>query len=78
MSKLSCQKLRSSSAGVSQQFCLELAPLTDVSMTLVLAWTDPPSSDGALVHDLDLEVLCDVSSWTVTQAVKIFGVSRFF
>ena len=58
--------LRSSSAGVSQEFCLELSPLTDVSMTLVLAWTDPPSSDGALVHDLDLEVLCDVSSWTVT------------
>jgi len=58
--------IQSSSAGVSQQFCLELAPLTDVSMTLVLAWTDPPSTDGALVHDLDLEVLCDVSSWTVT------------
>ena len=32
---------------------------------MTLAWTDPPSNDGALVHDLDLEVLCDVSNWVV-------------
>ena len=36
-----------------------------VSLAVTLAWTDPPSNDGALVHDLDLEVLCDVSNWVV-------------
>ena len=63
---------------MSQEFCLELSPLTDVSMTLVLAWTDPPSSDGALVHDLDLEVLCDVSSWTVAWCYHVISVDGSF
>lgn len=36
-------------------------------MAIALAWTDPPSNDGDLVHDLDLEVLCDVSNWVVNR-----------
>ena len=33
------------------------------NLAIALAWTDPPSNDGSLVHDLNLEVQCDVSSW---------------
>lgn len=48
-----------------QRFCLARTSDQGVSLAVTLAWTDPPSNDGALVHDLDLEVLCDVSNWVV-------------
>jgi len=33
------------------------------SLSATLAWTDPPASDGSLVHDLDLQLACDVQTW---------------
>lgn len=48
----------------AQHFCLQLTPNVGAgALGITLAWTDPPSADGRLVHDLDLEVSCDVSSW---------------
>eukprot|EP00435_Cladocopium_sp_Y103_P041095 s32_g11.t1 len=49
----------------AQRFCLAKSLVEGVSLAVTLAWTDPPSNDGTLVHDLDLEVNCDVSNWVV-------------
>ena len=47
----------------AQNFCLRFGALAQGSLAVSLAWTDPPSANGALVHDLDLQVSCDVSNW---------------
>jgi len=44
------------------------APAGALQPQFVLGWTDPPSSSGLLVHDLDLEVVCNGDGW-----VKRFG-----
>jgi hypothetical protein len=63
-------------AAGAQRFCLATsgAAATTGSSTseeeealppqVVLAWTDPPGSTG-LIHDLDLEVMCDGDGWAL-------------
>jgi len=51
-------------SSAAERFCFKLDSSGEAARTVTLAWTDPPDPLGQLVHDLDLEVSCDVNSWS--------------